>query len=456
MIFKFIKYTQPAWQFNLSPKSTGSFASCYVDEKKIPTGFLDERYKTKSAQLADAGYRLWNKGVLLQSTSAEINQLDQLQPPALKDEYTFLRKYWGTAWTVFALMLRIFTFKNMFRELQAFFSTAKVRRINPYSEPVAVGGYENFQAALIQLNPLVAVIIPTLNRYRYLQNVLDDLEKQTYKNFEVLVFDQSDDFEEVFYEQFSLNLKVHVQKEKLLWTARNNAVKATAAEYLLFFDDDSRVQPDWIAQHLKCIDFFKADISAGVSLATSGQKIPESYNYFRWADQFDSGNAMVKRDVFKKTGLFDEQFNGQRMGDGEFGFRAYINGFKSISNPLAARVHLKAGSGGLRELGSWDGFRPKKWFAPKPIPSVVYMYRKYFPSGLYRNAMFIGIMLSNVSYKQKRSSAMLLFSIMLTIIKSPILFVQYLKSKIIAEKMLSNNYMPEILTDSKTVQVTLQ
>ena len=68
-----------------------------------------------------------------------------------------------------------------------------------------------------------------------------------------------------------------------------------------------------------------------------------------------------------------------RMGDGEFGYRAYINGFKNISNPKAPRIHLKVSSGGLREMGSWDGFRPTKWFAPKPVPSVLYFFSKYFP-----------------------------------------------------------------------------
>lgn len=77
---------------------------------------------------------------------------------------------------------------------------------------------------------------------------------------------------------------------------------------------------------------------------------------------------MVKRAVFKRTGLFDEQFNGMRMGDGEFGYRAYLHGFKSISNHKAPRVHLSK-EGGFAEMGSWDGFRPTKWFAPQTTPS---------------------------------------------------------------------------------------
>jgi GT2 family glycosyltransferase len=429
------------------PNIADNFASCYIAEDKVEPDFLDSCYQTKSARLADAGYRLWTRGVLLQSRREEIVQLQQLPKPTLVDEYTFIRKYWGEAWAAFALLTRIFTLKNIFKETSAFFTTTKIKRINPYSDPFKLNSYTAFQSLLIQSSPLVTVIIPTLNRYTYLKDVLQDLEKQSYQNFDVLVFDQSEDFDEIFYRQFSLNLKVHKQKGKLLWTARNNAVKATKAEFLLFFDDDSRVDCNWIFEHLKCMDFFNADISAGVSMAKIGRKIPESYNYFRWADQFDSGNAMVKRNVFKSIGLFDEQFNGMRMGDGEFSYRAYINGFKSISNPNASRIHLKVSSGGLREMGSWDGFRPTKWFAPKPVPSVLYLYKKYLPPALCRNAVLIGIMLSNVSYKHKRSSKMLMVSVLLTVIKSPLLLIQYYRSLAIAKQMLNNNYQAEILNE---------
>jgi len=208
---------------------------------------------------------------------------------------------------------------------------------------------------------------------------------------------------------------------------------------------DSRVGADWIEQHLKCIDFFGASISAGVSLAAKGQKVPANYSFFRWADQFDSGNAMIRRSVMQHIGLYNEQFNGLRMGDGEFGFRAYINGIKSISNYKAPRIHLKVSTGGLRQMGSWDGFRSKKWFAPKPVPSVVYLFKKYFPDELCNNALFIGIMLSNVPYKYKRSSTMLLLSVLLTVIKSPLLLLQFYKSKKIAERMLQRKIAPEIL-----------
>ena len=87
-------------------------------------------------------------------------------------------------------------------------------------------------------------------------------------------------------------------------------------------------------------------------------------------------------------------------------------------------------------MGSWDGFRPKKWFAPKPIPSVVFLYKKYYPKQLYRSVILLGIMLSNVSYKNKGSNKMLALSIGLTVIKSPLLLIQFLRARSIANEML--------------------
>ena len=238
-MFNFIKYTQPAWQFNIIPAAKGPFPSCIVEEERCPEGFLDIRYTTKAAQLTDAGYRLWNKGVLLEADQQQLQQLQQLPKPTLQDEYIFIRKYWGTAWAAFALLLRLLRLHNPVTELRNFWVTRHIKRIQLYQDPVKYDGYETFQSPLLESSPLVAVIIPTLNRYDYLKDVLHDLEAQTYQNFEVVVVDQSDDFNKAFYAGFSLNVKMIQQKEKLLWTARNKAIQATDAGYLLFFDDDS-------------------------------------------------------------------------------------------------------------------------------------------------------------------------------------------------------------------------
>ncbi len=452
MTFSFIRYTQPGWYFNLVPKTTKSFSTCYYHPQllPLPQGIdlpADEGYETESAKYADIGYRAWNAAVMPLTDQKAISQLCKLPKPTIKDEYRFITKYWGKHWAVMALMVRLFTFKNPFKEIPAFLHSSTAKRYPLYDNLYDwEEAYKNFQSPLVQQQPLVTVVIPTLNRYEYLKDVMTDLEQQTWTNFDVIVVDQTEAFQPEFYHPYKLNCKVIHQKEKLLWTARNRAIKESKAAYFLFFDDDSCVDPDWIEQHVKCIDFFKADISAGVSLSVIGSKVPKNYSYFRWADQFDSGNALVKKSVFEKIGLFDLQFNKQSMGDSEFGLRAYLYGFKSISNPYGKRVHLKVGSGGLREIGHWDGFRPKKLFAPKPVPSVTYLYKKYYPHPLYRNTVTLGIMLSNVSFKSKGSNKMILVSAALTVLKLPLLFVQFQKSVSRAKAMLRQGDKIEWLT----------
>ena len=271
--------------------------------------------------------------------------------------------------------------------------------------------WKTFESDLVKQAPFVTVVIPTLNRYEYLKDVLSDLEKQEYTNFEVIVVDQSEPFRPEFYKSYDLKLQLIRQEEKALWLARNTAIQKSKADYLLLFDDDSRVAPDWITNHLKCLDFFRADISSGVSISLVGAKVPQHYSYFRWSDQLDTGNVMIKRHVFEQIGLFDRQFEKQRMGDGEFGLRAYLAGFKNISNPIAKRVHLKVGTGGLRQMGSWDGFRPKSWLAPRPVPSVLYLTRKYFGNRAARYLLLKSVPPSLIPYKYKRNPVILLLGL---------------------------------------------
>src|SRR5690606_33773442 len=198
--------------------------------------------------------------------------------------------------------------------------------------------------------------------------------------------------------------------------ARNTAIKAAKGNYLLFFDDDSRVEKDWIRQHLMALDYFNADISSGVSISTVGAKVPQHNTYYKISDQLDTGDALIKRLVFERIGLLDRQFEKQRMCDGEIGLRAYMEGFTNVSNSSAKRLHLKVDSGGLREMGSWDAFRTTKLFAPRPIPSVLYFFRSYFGNTQARWALLRTVPMSIMPYRFKKNKPLLVLGIVVTIV----------------------------------------
>jgi len=386
--------------------------------------FPDSRFETKTAIDLDAGFQAWNRGIMLTAKNIPLDKIQHKEKISVKDEYIFIRKYYKWHRVYYYLIKNLLSFNNPFKEIGAFISTRDIERTELIKPHLEYEGYKSFESEILKINPKVSVIIPTLNRYKYLKDVLEDLEKQDYNNFEVIIADQTDVPNKEFYDKFNLNLKIIFQDGKGQWLARNEAARKCTGDYFLFFDDDSRVDKDWISEHLKGLDYFKADISAGVSLSTVGDAIPENYSFFRWADQFDSGNAMVKREVFEKTGMFDRQFDKMRMGDGEFGLRAYLAGFKSISHPFAKRIHLKVSSGGLRQMGSWDAFRPKNFFSPRPVPSVLYLYRKYYPSDFVSNAMIIGLLPSLIPYKWKGKKYLYPLGALAAIFILPVLLIQ--------------------------------
>jgi len=432
-MFDFLKYLQPTSYFRLKRKQIGSI---FPDIEQIKSSLLskvpkDVSYQNTKSQEYDQSWRLIQKGYV-----GNVETYKHFIKLPIVDEYRFIRKNFHSVWVLYVLVVRLLSLKNPIAEIKAYLRTRQVRRVDEHQNPFEYDSYDLFDSHLIQKNPLVSLVIPTLNRYPYLKDVLKDLEKQEYKNFEVIVVDQSEPFQAEFYEGFDLDINLIHQEEKALWLARNTAIQQSKGGLILLFDDDSRVDPDWITQHIKTLDFFKADLSSGVSISTQGAKVPASYAHFGISGQLDTGNVLLKKDIFRDIGLFDRQFEKQRMGDGEFGLRAYLAGYLNISNPYAKRLHLKVGSGGLRQMGSWDGFRPKKWFDPRPIPSVVYLFRKYHGDLAARWALLKTVPSSIMPYKYKSSSIMMLLGGVISIFLLPIVLLQVRKSWKLATQKL--------------------
>jgi glycosyltransferase involved in cell wall biosynthesis len=444
MLFPFLKYLQPTNYFSVLRKN-GRLVFPIVSELKaevLQQLEVDSSYEGQLAQQYDLSWQAIQKGYL-----GDVETISDVEHTSIKDNYVFVRKYFNKAWVNYVLLLRLFSFKNPFKEINAWFTTRSVKRSTYLRRPLKTHSWDVFESQLIKDRPLVTVVIPTLNRYQYLKDVLTDLEQQDYKIFEVIVVDQSEPFNAHFYTNFNLDLNVIYQEEKALWLARNTAIKQSKGDYLLFFDDDSRVEPNWISQHLKCLDFFKAEVSSGVSISKVGAKIPENYSFFKVSDQLDTGNVLIKKEVFKVLGLFDRQFEKQRMGDGEYGMRIYLNGYLNISNPCAKRLHLKVGTGGLRQMGSWDAFRTQNFFEPRPIPSVLYFFRTYFGSSRSKLALLRTVPMSIMPYKFKKNKLMLLIGGFLSVLLLPIVGFQVGKSWKLSGIKLKEGAKVETLTD---------
>ncbi|MGS2726883.1 glycosyltransferase family 2 protein [Psychroserpens sp. BH13MA-6] len=424
MLFCLLKYLQPTHYFQLYRKTE---ASVFPVVEALPAEILgklkeDKDYQTDLAIAYDLSWQAIQSGYIGDAPTYQ----DFTKLP-LRDNYRFLRKNFHHAWVFYVLMMRLITLHNPFKEVSAWFQTRNVSRVPISSKKFYDKAYEAFQSELLLEAPKISVVIPTLNRYDYLKAILNNLEQQDYTNFDVIVVDQSEPFDASFYDDFQLDIQLIRQEEKALWLARNTAIQNAQSEWIALSEDDVLIAPNWLSSHLKCIDFFKAQVSAGV-FYPEGAQIPLERSFFARSTQFATGNAMLHKSVFKKTGLFDRQFEKQRMGDGEFGMRVYLNNIKSISNPLASCVDVKAGSGGLREMGSWDAFRPSNFFSPRPVPSVLYFYRRYFGNKSAKLALLRTVPLSVFPYQFKKNKPLQLLGVLVTVLILPLVLYQVLRS----------------------------
>jgi glycosyltransferase involved in cell wall biosynthesis len=434
MLFNFLKYLQPISYFSLK---NNKHHFIFPDSSILPNEILEEldmdtNFKSDEASNLDLSWQAIQLGYI-----GESKRLTSISEIPLEDEYRFVRKYFNSIWASYCLILRVLSFNNPINEFNAWLQTRNTIRINVAYRVFEYKDWFSYDSELLRGNPKISVIIPTLNRYEYLTKVLQDFEKQDYTNFEIIIVDQSDHFNPAFYEKFNLDIQLIRQEEKALWLARNSAIKKVLGEIIALSEDDVRIKPDWLTTHIKCLDFFKADISAGV-FYPEGSTIPKERSFFAISKQFATGNAMLYKDVFKKVGLFDRQFEKGRMGDGAFGLRCYLAGCKSVSNPIASCIDVKANTGGLRELGSWDAFRPTNWFAPRPVPSVLYYYRMYFGAKLALYGLLKAVPPSIIPYKFKRNKKMMILGIMLSVVVAPIILLQVLRSWHIASIKLKD------------------
>ncbi len=113
--------------------------------------------------------------------------------------------------------------------------------------------------------PLVSVIIPVYNVESYLQEALDSVINQTYKNLEIIVInDGSTDISGIICDEYaSRDSRIYVihQDNKGLSAARNVGLDVMTGDYVVFLDPDDSYYPDYVRRLIEIQIQEKADIS---------------------------------------------------------------------------------------------------------------------------------------------------------------------------------------------------
>jgi glycosyltransferase involved in cell wall biosynthesis len=191
--------------------------------------------------------------------------------------------------------------------------------------------------------PVVSVVIPTFTRHDLLGRLIACLAGQSFRDFEVIVVDQSEHRWPEAEKDFGFALHyVHTDVRGAV-AARNTGAALALGRFIAFTDDDCEPDPDWLKAG--CSTFASNDVVGVEGLITSDHVGDPGWRSVT-NDGFEgvgfmTANLFVRADDFHAVGGFDVAFDNPHFReDTDLGWRLQQRGRVPFSR--SARVHHPA------------------------------------------------------------------------------------------------------------------
>ena len=244
--------------------------------------------------------------------------------------------------------------------------------------------------------PKVSVIIPCYNAGEWIDEAVDSILAQTYKDYEIIIVnDGSSDplTQEKLRSYESSSIQVIHQKNKGLAGARNTGIRSARGEYILPLDADDMFAPTYLE---KSVSIMERNPSIGVVtcwVKKFGEQkgtiqYPKKVN--QWSILISThtiGTSLFRKACWEEVSGYDEQAPGAE--DWEFWIRVLAKGWQryAIQEPLFRyRIRLESLSRGTGLFG-------------RVICSYIYnkhckLYNQYF----WKSILFIPLALRRNPY----------------------------------------------------------
>jgi GT2 family glycosyltransferase len=224
--------------------------------------------------------------------------------------------------------------------------------------------------------PTVSVLVLNFNGREHLEQCLPSLRRQTYPagRFEIVVVDNgsSDGSPDWLREQHPDVRVVGFSENRGFAAAYNAAVSTSDAEFVAFLNNDTRVEPDWLAELAGAARRHGAASVGSKMLDWSGEKVDFAggiVSLFGHSWQRDegrpaatrhaedrllfacAGSMLVGRRIFEEVGGFDPDFFAY-FEDVDLGWRLSLFGYDNVLAPRAITYHRARGTSGRVALSS--------------------------------------------------------------------------------------------------------
>ncbi|OFW89151.1 MAG: hypothetical protein A3D75_01655 [Candidatus Levybacteria bacterium RIFCSPHIGHO2_02_FULL_37_18] len=219
------------------------------------------------------------------------------------------------------------------------------------------------------MEKLVSIVIPVYNRKEELIDCLNSLKKIDYKNIEIIVVDNAstDETFEALKQDFSEVKIIRNEKNLMAVPARNQGLRESKGEYILFLDSDNKVAHDFLSEMMKLTEsddkigfvgpkMYFANEPRKIWYAGADINLLTSKTTYLGINKIDNGQFdqiretghipncfLVKRKVIEEIGELDESYV-MSYGEADFAERAKRAGFKIIFCPTARIWHNEKAS----------------------------------------------------------------------------------------------------------------
>jgi len=247
--------------------------------------------------------------------------------------------------------------------------------------------------------PAVTIIIPTLNRPHYALDTVRQVLRQPFRDFELLVVDQSsrpaaDDLRDRLALLGDARVRyVHLSVPGVA-NARNEGIARRRGRVVMFLDDDViLLGPHFIASHLRALASPQVGGVTGriverlnrpnarrtvARVSVGGRTLDNMFGTKAVpVHGLKGGNMSLKAEIFDQIGGFDRNFGGTGLlEEADFSTRVRAAGWTLMFEPEAELFHFSAPAGGNRVQSELD----REWWR---FRATAYYIRKHRgPAGL--------------------------------------------------------------------------
>ena len=220
-------------------------------------------------------------------------------------------------------------------------------------------------------SPLVSIIIPVYNQFHYTYSCLKSILENTPDiQYEVIIADDGSTDETVNISKIVKNVTVvNDGINRGFLRNCNHASKFAKGKYLLFLNNDTNVQPNWLNSLVELIENDPKIGLVGSKLVYPDGRLQEAggiiwndasgwnygrlddpelpqYNYVKEVDYISGASIMIRKNLWEEIGGFDERYAPAYFEDSDLAFEVRKHGYKVVYQPKSVVVHFEGISHG--------------------------------------------------------------------------------------------------------------